>query len=362
MMDFAEQVEERLRNLAKPPGSLGLLERQARQAMLAWGQFYRDVQAKHIIMAADNGVTQSGVVAQLTDITYMQARHMVEGTSAVTCFCRCNHIPYEVVDVGIDSADAVGIDRKIARGTADFSQQPAMTAAQYEQAVAVGRERVLLAKEEGYNVVSFGEMGIGNTTTSAAVLSAIAPSGAAFLVGYGSARGNYALLLRKRQVIADALRRYGTAVHSPGDALRYVGGFDLAALYGAMMACADVHMPFYIDGFITAVALACAVQCKPAVRAYALPSHLSREPGMCAALRLCGIDEYDVPIQADMALGEGTGAVLAVVLLRSMIYAVWHMATLDGINAAAAVRHGKLRGKRRNSGGSGIEKAGIPDF
>lgn len=343
-MTYAEEVAELLRNLAKPPGSLGLLERQAETVLLAWGKLDRELRAKHIIFAADNGIVHAGVVSQLSDITYMQSTHMVVGTSAVTCFCRCNAIPYEVVDVGIDSPDAVGIDRKIARGTRNFAIEPAMTGAQYEQAFAVGRERVLAAKEEGHNFLSFGEMGIGNTTTSAAVLTALAPKGSTFLAGCGSAKGNYKLLFHKREVIHKALQRYADMLHTPADALRCVGGFDLAALCGAMAACAAVRMPFYIDGFITAVALACAVHMYPEVKAYALPSHMSREPGMAAALRMCGIDEYDVPIHADMALGEGTGAVLATVLLRSMIYAVWHMDTLDGINGAAAKRYAMRQG------------------
>lgn len=340
-MAYQDEVEHLLYNLAKPPGSLGILEKHAKQTLLAWGRFQQELRPKHVIFAADNGVVHAGVVAQLADITYMQSSHMVQGTSAVTCFCRCNGIPYEVVDVGIDSADAVGLDRKIARGTKNFALEPAMTKAQYERAIAIGRERVLEAKAEGYNFLSFGEMGIGNTTTSAAVLTAIAPKGSTFLVGYGSAAKNYELLLHKRHVVTEALHRYGPAIHDAATALQYVGGFDLAALCGAMMACVEAQIPFYIDGFITAVALACAVQIRPAVAAVALPSHLSREPGMAAALRLCGIDEYDVPIQANMALGEGTGAVLATVLLRSMIYAIWHMDTLDGINQAAAARHAK---------------------
>ena len=318
-MDFAAQVDERLHNLAKPPGSLGLLEQQVRQVFLAWGSFQEELRPRHIIFAADNGVVRSGVVAQLSDITYMQSVHMTEGTSAVTCFCRCHGIPYEVVDVGIDSEDAVGVDRKIARGTADFSVQPAMTTEQFTRAAAVGRERVEAAKARGCNILSFGEMGIGNTTTSAAVLTAIAPAGSAFLVGHGSSRGNYRLWFHKEQVVKEALQKYKEEIQSPEDALRCVGGFDLAALYGAMLAC--------------------AVKTRPNVRQYALPSHISREPGMSAALRLCGIDEYDVPIHADMALGEGTGAVLGVVMLKTMLYAVGHMATLDGINGEAEERH-----------------------
>lgn len=338
-MDFASQVDKRLYNLAKPPGSLGLLEKQVRQVFLAWGDFQQELRPRHIIFAADNGIVRSSVVAQLADITYMQSVHMTEGTSAVSCFCRCHHIPYEVVDVGIDSENAVGIDRKIARGTADFSAEPAMTKEQFARAAAVGRERVEAAKAQGCNILSFGEMGIGNTTTSAAVLTAIAPAGTAFLVGHGSAKGNYKLLFHKEQVVKAALQKYADDIQSPADALRCVGGFDLAALYGAMLACADAGLPFYLDGFITAVALACAVEAHPAVRQYALPSHMSREPGMSAALRLCGIDEYDVPIHANMALGEGTGAVLGLVMLRTMLYAVWHMATLDGINGEAEERH-----------------------
>lgn len=340
---FAEQLDEKLRNLAKPPGSLGLWEQQVRQVFLAWGTLETELRPRHIIFAADNGVVHSGVVAQLADITYMQSQHMVAGTSAVTCFCRCNQIPYEVVDVGIDSSDAVGIDRKIAKGTADFSKQPAMTPQQYQRALAVGRERVAQAKADGCNFLSFGEMGIGNTTTSAAVLKALASPYASLLVGYGSAKGNYALRLHKEEVIQHALAAYKEKLRTPHDVLQYVGGFDLAALCGAMIACADNRMPFYIDGFITAVALACAVRIAPAVRSYALPSHLSREPGMSTALQLCGIDVYDVPIQADMSLGEGTGAVLAVTIMKSMIYAVWHMATLDGINAEAEKRHEQRR-------------------
>lgn len=340
-VQFVEQVDEKMRNLAKPPGSLGILEKQMRQVFLAWQAFHEELRPKHIIFAADNGVVRAGVVAQLADITYMQSCHMVEGTSAVTCFCRCNHIPYEVVDVGIDSDDAVGIDRKIARGTADFTKQPAMTRADYEKAMAIGRERVAAAVREGYNFLSFGEMGIGNTTTSSAVLSALAPKHSTFLVGYGSAKGNYALRCHKERVIQDALITYKHKIRTAADALQYVGGFDLAALCGAMLACAALKIPFYIDGFITATALVCAVSMNPSVRAYALPSHLSREPGMGAALRQCGIDEYEVPIQADMSLGEGTGAVLATTLLKSMFYAVWHMATLDGINEEAKERHDK---------------------
>lgn len=338
-MTFAEEVKARIDDLAKPPGSLGLLEKQLRQVLLAWGRFEPELQPLHLVFAADNGIVRSGVVQQLAEITYMQARNMVRGTAAISSFCQCNHIQYKVVDVGIDSADAVGIDYKAARGSRDFLVEPAMTETEFDRASQAGRDMVRQAWQEGYNLVSFGEMGIGNTTTSAAVLTAIAPKASTFLVGYGSAKGNVRLWQHKEAVIRQALRQHGPAIQTAADAIRYVGGFDLAALCAAMQECARLRLPFYIDGFITAVALACAVQLYAPTTAFALPSHLSREPGMSVALRLAGIDEYDVPIHARLALGEGTGAVLGVVLLRSMFYAFQHMATLTDINADAVLRH-----------------------
>lgn len=351
-MTFAAEVDELLRNLAKPPGSLGLLEAQARQVFLAWGNTETAFRPKHIIFAADNGITRSGAVQQLAEITYMQSRQMVEGVSAVTCFCRCNGIPYEVVDVGIDSDDGVGIDRKIRRGTRDFAVEPAMTAAELERALAIGGERAAAAKRDGYTCLSFGEMGIGNTTTSAAVLTALLPDHTPWLAGYGSARGNYRLLRHKEELVRQGLLAYPQIRGNALEALRCVGGYDLAALCGAMTACAELRLPFFIDGFITAAALACAVTLEPSVRAYALLSHLSREPGMAAALRYIGRDENEVILHGGMSLGEGSGAVLVVVLLRSMLYAVRHMATLDGINAAAARRRAERDGKGRNVGGN----------
>lgn len=126
-MTFKEEVEEKLRNLAKPPGSLGLLEQQAKKIFLAWQKTEPDLRPKHIIFAADNGVVWSGAAVQLPEITYLQTRNMVDGLAAISCFCDYNRIPYEVVDVGIDSPDAVGLNYKIRQGTRNFSVEPATT-------------------------------------------------------------------------------------------------------------------------------------------------------------------------------------------------------------------------------------------
>ena len=352
-MAYREEVDEKLRNLAKPPGSLGLLEKQARQIFLAWGEMYRELKPKHIIFAADNGIVRSGAAAQLSEITYLQTKNMVDGLAAVSCFCDYNGIPYEVVDVGIDSEDAVGLDYKIRRRTRDFAVEPAMTADEVRRAMDIGGERVSLAVKEGFNLLSFGEMGIGNTTTSAAVLTALAPAHAALIAGYGSSRGNYKLLRHKEALITKALKKYGSVMKTPVDVLQHVGGFDLAAICGAMLACADRHIPFYADGFITAAALVCAVRINDGVRQYALLSHMSREAGMAVALRLIGMDESQILIHGEFSLGEGTGAVLAVSLMQSMMYAIWHMGPLDGVNEEAERKNRrkipkKIKRKRMN--------------
>lgn len=341
-MTFKEEVEEKLRNLAKPPGSLGLLEQQAKKIFLAWQKTEPDLRPKHIIFAADNGVVWSGAAVQLPEITYLQTRNMVDGLAAISCFCDYNRIPYEVVDVGIDSPDAVGLNYKIRQGTRNFSVEPAMTEAEVKRAVEVGRERVSFAAHMGYNLLSFGEMGIGNTTTSAAVLTALAPDYASLIAGYGSAKGNYRLLRHKEELVSEAMEQYGSLMSGPIDVLRYVGGFDLAAITGAMLACAERRIPFYVDGFITAVALVCAVKIRDDVRDYALLSHLSREAGMTLALRIIDMDESEIPLHCGFSLGEGTGAVLAVSLMQSLMYAIGHMGTLDEVNKNA---------KRRRKGG-----------
>ena len=303
--NYRRQALHQIDNLAKPPGSLGLLEKQAKQILLAWGTFHRELRPKHIIFAADNGVVQAGVVAQLADITYMQSCHMVQGTSAVTCFCRSQDIPYEVVDVGIDSDDAVGLDRKIARGTKNFAVEPAMSREQLVQAMATGRERVQAAAKEGINLLSFGEMGIGNTTTTAAVVAALLHAPAELVTGRGSGLTT-AGLEKKIRVVTEALEKWQPDQHDPVDILSKVGGFDLCGLTGMFLGGAACGLPMLIDGVISGAAALCAVRMCETVREYLIPSHHTAEPA--GVLIEQALDVHPL-IDAHMALGEGTGAV-----------------------------------------------------
>lgn len=335
-MKIIDEAVRLTNSMAVPKKSLGLLETQVQKLMRAWKSIEWELRPFHVIFAADNGIVEEGVVRQPQDITYLQARNMVLGKATISCFCQCNHIPWQVVDVGINRVESVGLDRKVRRGTRNFLQEPAMTAGEFQQSYEAGREQVIEAVGKGYNIISFGEMGIGNTTTSSAVLHALSGISPDFIVGYGANPAFPEVILRKRQVIAQAVKKYQAAMKTPQDIIRYVGGFDIAALCGAMVCCAEQRIPFVLDGFITAVAFACAVHIRQDVANMMIPSHLSKEPGMRYALELGGIGADEVPIRAGLALGEGTGAILEINILRTMLYTVAHVDKMANLEAETA--------------------------
>jgi nicotinate-nucleotide--dimethylbenzimidazole phosphoribosyltransferase len=156
-----------------------------------------------------------------------------------------------------------------------------------------------------------------------------------FLVGYGASPATSDVLKRKRQVVGKGVERHKAAMQTVEDIIRCVGGFDIAAICSGMLECARQRVPFVIDGFITAVAYACAARINGEIEKYAIPSHVSREPGMAYALLLGNILADDVIIRGGMALGEGTGAVLMVSMLKSTAYAMFHMARLSDFDLSA---------------------------
>lgn len=327
-MNIEEKANRLIDEMAIPKNSLGLLEKQIKKIFCCWGNMQKELRPLHLIFAADNGVVVESVVKQSPAITYLQAKNMIAGKATISCFCQSNHIPYKVIDVGICNKFSVGINRKTAYGTKNFVREPAMSADEFVKAFEAGKEMVRTASQENYNLLSFGEMGIGNTTTSSAVLYALTDVQPEFIVGYGANKNNPEVIKRKCEVIAKGVELHRDQIHKAADSIRFVGGFDIAALCGAMVECRHQSIPFVLDGFITAVAFACAVQMDPSVAGFGLASHLSREPGMFYALALGGIHAEDALIRADLALGEGTGAVLCVSMLKSMMDAVWHVAKM----------------------------------
>lgn len=327
-MEFENMVDQWIDGAAKPPKSLGLLEKYAKKVALSWGQIHPELRPYHVVFAADNGVVAEGVAKDPVDITFLQAQNMVAGRATISCFCQHNQIPYGVVDIGINNcAKFNGIQRKVAMGTANFMQEEAMSQQEFAEAWRIGEEIVrTLVVEEKYNMLSFGEMGIGNTTTSSAVLHALTGISPEFVVGYGASVNNNEVLKRKRLVVAKGVERHKSNMNTVQDILRCVGGLDIVAICAGMVECAKLRIPFVIDGFITAVAYACAARIDGSVEKHAIPSHISREPGMAFALLLGNISAEDVILRGNLALGEGTGAVLMASLLKTMIYTMNNMA------------------------------------
>ena len=334
-MDYRAEVDKLINGAAKPPDSLGLLEKLFKKLLLAWGTMHPEIKPYHLIFAADNGVVEEGVVDFSSEITYLQAQNMVDGRAAISCFCQANHVPYSVIDIGINNTKTAGIYRRVAPGTRNFMKTEAMTRAEFDEAWRVGEEMAGYAiNTQGANLVSFGEMGIGNTTTSSAVLHAMTGILPEFVVGYGASAPTTDRLKRKCVVVAKGVERHRETFYRIEDILRCVGGFDIVAICAGMTECAKRNVPFVIDGFITAVAFACASRINREVEAYGLPSHMSKEPGMGYALLLGNILADDVPIRANMALGEGTGAVLMVAMLRTMAYTMYTMARLADLGVS----------------------------
>ena len=271
-----------------------------------------------IIMCADNGVVCEGVSQTGQEVTYDVAALMGERRSSVGIMTAGYPVDIYTYDVGINSANTPKgvIDRKICAGTADFVKECAMTAGQCMDAVNTGIDAVRMCSQNGYGIIATGEMGIGNTTTSTALLCAITGAAVEDVTGRGSGLTEEGMD-NKIRVIKKGLDRYtgGVAVSSPAEAfevLRCMGGLDIAALAGVFTGAALYGIPVVIDGLISAVAALMADTIVPGCRSYMIASHMGKEKGMQQVLDSLSLKPV---IHADMALGEGTGAVLILPML-----------------------------------------------
>lgn len=231
--------------------------------------------------------------------------------------CRKVGVDLFPVDIGMARETKVP-DYKVAFGTRNIAREPAMTIDEAKQAIMTGIELVRLRKEEGYQILAMGEMGIGNTTTSSAVAAVLLDCPVEKITGRGAGLTE-AGLKRKVEVIKRAIEKNRPHKENPLEALQKVGGFDLAGLAGICLGCAYYRIPAVLDGFISAAAALAAVRMCPAAREYMIASHVSKEPGMKMILENLGMS---ASLSCDMCLGEGTGAVafLPVLELAAEVY------------------------------------------
>ena len=304
--------------VAKPIASLGALETMVEQmAALAGTPDVRIDKRAVVVLCADNGVVAQGVSQSGTEITTLIAGSIARGTSSVCKMAHTARIDAFAVDVGMrePSPEPDVIDRSIARGTGDISQGPAMSREQAIRALRTGIGLVGDFKARGYRILATGEMGIGNTTTSSAMVAAFFGMPVREVAGRGAGLSD-AGLERKRFAIERALQVNAPDADDPIDVLAKLGGFDIATMAGMFIGGAVHRVPIVIDGFISALAAYTAWRIAPACRCAMLPSHLSAEPAtqvLFEALQLQPI------IHAGMHLGEGTGAVCLIPLLDAAL-------------------------------------------
>ena len=317
-----DEARKRWDSLAKPLGSLGLLEDAVVKIAALTGN--ADVRLNNralLVLCADNGVVAQGVTQTDNSVTAAVARVLGVGESTVCHMARtasCRVIP---VDIGIlDFPGAAGVlDRRVRNGTADITQGPAMSREECLRAVETGMELVREQKAAGADILATGEMGIGNTTTSSAVASVLLHLPTAQVTGRGAGLSD-AGLTRKIVAVERAIQVNCPDPDDPIDVLSKVGGLDLAGLCGIFLGGAKYHIPILVDGFISAVAALCAVRQKPEAGSAMLASHVSAEPAGRLVLDALGLKPL---ITAEMRLGEGSGAVAALPLL-DMALAVYH--------------------------------------
>lgn len=323
-----KEAQNRLDSLIKPPGSLGVLEEMAVQLAGITGNPRPTVNNKTVvIMAGDHGVTEEGVSIAPREITAQMLPAFLNGTSGVGVLAKHAGAHVVVVDVGV----AVPVDypgvwrRKVKNGTGNIAVGPAMTREEAVRAIEVGIEVARAEVKRGANLIATGDMGIGNTTPSSAILAAVGRYSAEEVTGRGTLVNNE-VMKTKIRVIDKALKVNRPDPEDGLDVLAKVGGLEIAGLTGVILGAAAERVPVLIDGFITTAAALVAYKLQPASREYMIASHLSGEQGhrlMLQQIRLSPV------IHMNMRLGEGTGAVLTMHLVEAAATIIKEMASFS---------------------------------
>jgi nicotinate-nucleotide--dimethylbenzimidazole phosphoribosyltransferase len=322
-------AEARQRQLTKPPGSMGRLEALGTQLAGIAGVCPPPVPepVAVAVFAGDHGVHAQGVTPWPQEVTVQMVANVCAGGAVVSVLAAQVGADVSVVDVGV-AGDAPRHDRlvdaKVARGTADLSVGPAMTPDQVQQAVDVGVGVAHRLVDEGYRLLVTGDLGLANTTPSAALVAALTGSDPADVTGRG-AGSDEAMLAHKVDVVRTAVDRLD-ADADPLTVLAEVGGFEHAALAGFVLGGAARRVPVLLDGVIACSAALVAAALEPAVVAYLVAGHRSQEPGATAALRSLGLEPF---LDLDLRLGEGSGAVLAVPLVQAAARMLGEVATFE---------------------------------
>jgi len=331
-----KSIKNKVDGKTKPLGALGQLETLAVRIGLIQQTLTPVLKQPHmLVFAGDHGAAKAGVSAFPQDVTWQMVGNFLNGGAAINVFCRHNGIALSVVDAGVahDFAAVDGlVDAKIARGTANYLEQPAMSAAQCAEAMARGAAIVRKLAAQGCNVVGFGEMGIGNTASASLITHCLTGVPLVDCIGRGTGLDD-AGLARKQALLEQAWRRWQAAdgEAAPLAVLAEFGGFEMAMMAGAMLAAAEAKMVLLIDGFIVGAAALVAARLQPALLDYCVFCHRSAEPGHRAQLQAMQAEPL---LDLGLRLGEGTGAALAWPLVQAAVAFLNEMASFESAGVA----------------------------
>lgn len=330
---LAAAVQHKIDTKTKPLGALGALETLASQIALVQQTLTPRLHRPHVLVfAADHGIARAGVSQYPSEVTHQMVRNFAAGGAAINVFCRQNGLALTIVDAGVRGsfADLPAVrDEKIAEGTQNFAEAPAMSAAQCTDALQRGARRADELHAAGCNVLGVGEMGIGNTSSAAVLMHQLTGRPLAECVGRGTGL-DAAGLARKLDVLTRAVAAHPAgapaAAADPLAVLAAFGGFEIAQMCGALLRAAEHRMLLLIDGFIASAALLVAARLAPAVLAYCVFCHESDEQGHRLLLAELGGQPL---LRLGLRLGEGTGCALAYPLVRAAVSFLDEMASFE---------------------------------
>ena len=324
--------KKRWDSIAKPLNSLGRLEDAIIKIAGIVGSPKVELDKKAlVILCADNGVVQEGVTQAGSEVTAIVANNFLKLQSCACVMAKQAGVQVFPIDIGMNTDTNVPVNKKVAYGTKNFAKEPAMLYTEAVSAIEVGIETVWELKQEGYQIIATGEMGIGNTTTSSAIAAVLLDLKAQVVTGKGAGLSKEGLD-RKIQVIQQAIALHNPDKDNPLDVLSKLGGFDIAGMVGLFLGGAVYKVPIVIDGFISCVAALLAVKLAPECVGYMLASHVSREE---AGERLLNELKLKPLLTCDMCLGEGSGAIAAMPLFDMALSVYQTMSTFEEIDIDA---------------------------
>lgn len=323
------EIQAKIDLKTKPLGALGTLEKLAFQIASVQDTLSPQLMNPHIIVfAASHGIASEGVSAYPSEVTPQMVLNFIGGGAAINVFTRQHGINLLLVDAGVDydfGKNEKLIDEKVNFGTKSFARQPAMTDAECRQCLEKGAELVRQVREAGCNVIGFGEMGIGNTSSASMIMSRLLDIPLTECVGKGTGLDD-ARLARKIAVLSDASAYHQHIGNAPESVMATFGGFEIAMMCGAMREAARLGMLVLVDGFIASVSYLSALKMDPYIRRNAVFCHQSDEKGHRLLLQSL---EAEPLLKLDMRLGEGTGCALAYPLLQSAVAFLNEMASFE---------------------------------